>query len=165
MHADTGGVAVAMRLFVCSDSHGRARNILRAVEQQPQADAYVFLGDGVGDAAFLLSLGKPAWLLRGNCDGDAPYPLYESITLVGKTILCTHGHQDGVKFGLDTLLYRAKEYDASICLFGHTHAPFHGYKEGIHLFNPGSIREGAYGFVDIVPNGVVCWHIQLHGQS
>ena len=157
-----------MRILVCSDSHGSARNLMLAADQQPSADAYIFLGDGVRDAEFLRSFAasksappKPVHLLRGNCDGAAPYPIYETVSLADKTILCTHGHNDHVKFGLDTLLYRAEEQAADLCLFGHTHTPYIGYEAGIHLFNPGSIREGIYGFVDITAAGIVCQHVRV----
>lgn len=149
-----------MRLLVCSDSHGSARNIMLAADQQPKAEAYVFLGDGVRDADFLLTRNKPAYILRGNCDGGGG-PIYEKFTAEGKTIFCTHGHYDQVKFGLDILLYRAQEHGADLCLFGHTHAPYIGYEAGIHLFNPGSIREGVYGFVDILPSGIFCRHVKI----
>jgi len=155
-----------MRILVCSDSHGSARNIMLAVDQQPKADAYVFLGDGVRDAECLLfrnitAAPRPAYILRGNCDGAASYPLYETFQLAGKTIFCTHGHCDQVKFGLDVLLYRAEEHGADVCLFGHTHVPYIGYEAGIHLFNPGSVQDGIYGFVDILPNGIVCRHVKI----
>jgi len=132
-----------------------------AVDQQPKADAYVFLGDGIRDAEILRSRGKPAYFVKGNCDGALPCPIYETLTLAGKTVLCTHGHYDQVKFGLDILLYRAQERGADICLFGHTHAPYIGYEDGVHLFNPGSIQEGIYGFVDIVSGGIVCRHVKV----
>jgi len=157
-----------MRILVCSDSHGSVRNIMLAADQQPNADAYVFLGDGVRDAEFLRSFAasksnppKPVYLLQGNCDGAAPYPVYETFQLAGKTVLCTHGHYDHVKFGRDTLLYRAEEQGADLCLFGHTHTPYIGYEAGIHLFNPGSIRDGIYGFADITPAGIVCQHVRV----
>jgi putative phosphoesterase len=150
-----------MRILVSSDSHGNARNIMLAVEQQPKADAYIFLGDGVRDAQFLLSRSKPAYLLRGNCDGNVPYPIYEVLTLAGQTTLCTHGHYDQVKFGLDVLLYRAKEHGAALCLYGHTHTPLSAYEDDVYLFNPGSIRNGVYGFVDITAAGIVCQHVQI----
>jgi len=149
-----------MRIVVCSDSHGDVQKLMLAMDQQPNAGAYVFLGDGIRDAEILRSRGKPAVFVKGNCDG-LPCPVYETLTLAGKTILCTHGHHDQVKFGLDILLYRARERGVDICLFGHTHVPYIGYEEGVHLFNPGSIQNGDYGFVDIVPGGVVCRHVKV----
>ena len=35
-----------MRLLVLSDSHGRKKLLLEAVELHPEADAVIFLGDG-----------------------------------------------------------------------------------------------------------------------
>ncbi|MDR0531462.1 MAG: YfcE family phosphodiesterase [Oscillospiraceae bacterium] len=151
-----------MRILVCSDSHGAARNLMLAVDQQPAADCYVFLGDGLAEAQLLRHRGKPAYLLRGNCDGPAEKaPLYAQFELAGQRIFAAHGHIEQVKWGLDALLYRAQEHGAQLCLFGHTHAPFCTYCDGVTLFNPGSLRDGLYGFADLTAAGVVCQHVRV----
>jgi hypothetical protein len=50
---------------------------------------------------------------------------------------------------------------ADIVLFGHTHMPESIYKDGIYYFNPGSLKEGCYGVVDITDNGIICINKKL----
>ena len=151
-----------MRILVCSDSHGRRDRLLKALDQQPKAEIYVFLGDGVDDAAFLPREGKEAYLVRGNCDGGSDLPLWQEFTCMGKKILCTHGHRSYVKFGLGDLERTARDRGADLALYGHTHRPRLEYIGGIYFFNPGSLWEnGSYGFVDITAAGIVCADMKI----
>ena len=145
-----------VRILVCSDSHGRADLLGLAYDQQPTAEALVFLGDGVDDAYLFTRCGKRAVLVRGNCDGNAKYPLSETFEAGGKTILCTHGHSFHVKYGPEDLRITAQALGASLALYGHTHQAKLDYEDGIYLFNPGCLHDGEYGFVDITPAGIVC---------
>jgi putative phosphoesterase len=150
-----------MRILVCSDSHGRRDQLLRALDQQPAADICVFLGDGVDDAAFFLHAGKEAYLVRGNCDGGSGLPPRLEFACMGRKVLCTHGHYERVKYGIDGLLRAARGRNADLALYGHTHAPRLDYLDGVYLFNPGSIADGRYGFADITPAGIVCVNRQV----
>jgi len=149
------------RILVCSDSHGRRAQLLRALDQQPKADVFVFLGDGAADADFFPSLGKEAYRVRGNCDWASDLPLWQEFTCMGKKILCTHGHYAYVKYGLDDLVRAARDHGADLALYGHTHTPRVDYEDGIYLFNPGSIADGNYGFVDITGAGIVCVQMKV----
>jgi putative phosphoesterase len=74
-------------------------------------------------------------------------------------LLYTHGHLFGVKGGLDKLQKLAKENDAKIVLFGHTHRPFFDYIDEAYYLNPGNAyHNGKYQFsiVDITKNGIFC---------
>ena len=144
------------RILVCSDSHGRADLLALALEQQPQAVIFVHLGDGVGDAAYFERGGRQAYIVRGNCDGNAPYPLRQELTVEGRKIMCTHGHHSYVKYSLADLLHTARSHGAALVLYGHTHEARLDYEEGVYLFNPGCLCEGEYGFVDITAAGIVC---------
>ena len=146
-----------MTILVFSDSHGKEGNINRALERQPERpDAVIFLGDGLRDLEYL-DINAPTYAVRGNCDvwsvdvSDAPYE--RLITVGGKRIFITHGHNYGVKSTLSPLIRRAVELDADIALFGHTHAPFEmrvdvdneygiSLSRSLMLMNPGSI--GSY---------------------
>ena len=154
---------VCMRILVCSDSHGRADRLVLALEQQSRAGILVFLGDGAADAAFFArEPGKQAYLVRGNCDGvSCQLPLWQEFTVLDKKILCTHGHYSQVKFGLGELLRAGRERGADLVLFGHTHEPLVHYEDGLTLFNPGSIYDGQYGFVDITNAGIVCRNLRV----
>ena len=152
-----------MRILVCSDSHGRRDRLILALEQQPQAEILVFLGDGAGDADFFArEPGRQAYLVRGNCDfASGGLPLWEEFTVLDKKILCTHGHYSYVKYGLGELLRTGRDRGADLVLFGHTHTPLIHYEDGITLFNPGCAHEGAYGFVDVTRAGIVCRHLRV----
>jgi len=152
-----------MRILVCSDSHGRRDRLILALEQQPKAEILVFLGDGANDAAFFArEPGRQAYLVRGNCDAaSCELPLWWEFAVLGKRILCTHGHAVQAKFGLDGLLRAGRERGANLVLFGHTHEPLVHYEDGLTLFNPGSIYDGQYGFVDITNAGIVCRNLRV----
>ena len=53
----------------------------------------------------------------------------------------THGDAYGVSWGEEELVSKAQEMGADVVFYGHTHCPaFHYYeKEGVTVFNPGSI--------------------------
>jgi putative phosphoesterase len=76
-------------------------------------------------------------------------------------ILLSHGHNLGVREGLDRLAYYAKEKDADACFFGHTHFPVCKNVNGIFIMNPGSPScprggsKASYGIVEISPEGKV----------
>ena len=50
----------------------------------------------------------------------------------------------------------ARERQADILLFGHTHQPLTDYDDGLYILNPGSLRgRGTYGLLDVTPTGVL----------
>ena len=146
-----------MRILVISDSHGMPSRILDAVEAHPEAEALIFLGDGESDIEMLESYCRslPSMIrVAGNCDFSSKLPLMRVVTLGGKKIYCTHGHTEHVKYGTDELICRARQEGADIVLYGHTHSSVTAYDDGLYRRNPGSIRDGHYGMIDIVP-GVI----------
>lgn len=62
--------------------------------------------------------------------------------LEGKRILMTHGHRYGVKSGYLRAVYAAKEQQADILLFGHTHRAECFQEEGLWVLNPGAAADG-----------------------
>ena len=145
-----------MRILVLSDSHGMPSRILDAVEAHPEAEALIFLGDGERDLdtveSYYHSLPN---VIKVNCDFSSSLPLLRVVTLGGKKIYCTHGHAEHVKYGTDELLLRARQEGADIVLYGHTHTGVTCYDDGLYIMNPGSIRDGHYGMIDIVPGGIM----------
>lgn len=141
-----------MRILVLSDSHGMPSRILDAVEAHPEAEALIFLGDGERDLDTVESYyhSLPNVIkVAGNCDFSSSLPLLRVVTLGGKKIYCTHGHAEHVKYGTDELLLRARQEGADIVLYGHTHTGVTCYDDGLYIMNPGSIRDGHYGMIDI----------------
>lgn len=147
-----------MRILVLSDSHGMPSRILDAVEAHPEAEALIFLGDGERDLDTVENYyhSLPNVIkVAGNCDFSSSLPLLRVVTLGGKKIYCTHGHAEHVKYGTDELLLRARQEGADIVLYGHTHTGVTCYDDGLYIMNPGSIRDGHYGMIDIVPGGIM----------
>ena len=162
---------MAKSILVLSDSHGNSRNVKKILELCPDADMIVHLGDGACDFTKFLpdNYDKPFVVIEGNgeyygwVDADRRYrpKRTETIEFEGKKIFMTHGHLYDVKYGLERIAARAYADGADIVLFGHTHEPFNSYKDGVYYFNPGSIREGFYGVIDITEKGIMCLNKNL----
>lgn len=104
-------------------------------------DGIIHLGDGSTDMrpVFAEYLEK-CYILRGNCDiayGEGECIIEEE----GVRMLCCHGHKYGVKSGLDTLAYRAKELGCDVALYGHTHRAAIDTVGGVLCVNPGSLGD------------------------
>ena len=172
-----------MKFLIASDIHGSAywcEQLLAAVEFE-NADKLILLGDLLYHGprndfpdeyapkkvfAMLNAIKDKIVCVRGNCDftstiGSCEVPKVDSITLMGKKIVYTHGDLYGVKYGFSGLERLAENTGADLVLFGHTHTPISIYKDGIYYFNPGSLRDGCYGVVDITPNGIICINKKL----
>lgn len=78
--------------------------------------------------------------IRGNCDSEVDqmlmdFPMlgkYSSVLCEDKRIFMTHGHEYN-----ETNIPPLK--DGDILAYGHTHIPLIKKKDGIIIFNPGSI--------------------------
>ena len=153
-----------MRILVLSDSHRHNFNLFSAITEEPTAEVVYFLGDGANEfeEASLIYGKEQAFIgVRGTCDSFTCLPERDIRTICDKRILATHGYIQNVKFGLMDLQLEAVSEKCDIVLFGHTHKPESIYKDGIYYFNPGSLREGCYGVVDITKNGVICINKKL----
>ncbi|MEG1869878.1 MAG: metallophosphoesterase [Oscillospiraceae bacterium] len=152
-----------MKIVVISDSHKNFEGIYRVFSMNKDADLFIFLGDGMEELEDMQSIypHKKIWSVAGNCDyfsdvKNTGYGIAEN-----RKILYTHGHTLNVKRGLSTLASFAKEHNAEIVLFGHTHIPMYREENGIHFFNPGSItvtRDGkseSYGIIEISNDGTL----------
>lgn len=152
-----------MRILVISDSHGSARNVTQAIEQEKGASYIVHLGDGERDMENHLWAyrDKTVIQLAGNCDFSSQNPSSRLFIASSRRIFATHGHPYYVKSGLTSLYFAAKEKDAEIALYGHTHVPHLEIYNGITFLNPGSVADGYYATVDITDKGVECVHRRL----
>ncbi len=156
-------IDLCMRILVISDSHGNLCNFIDAVNGEPSAELVYFLGDGFSDAFSVKEItpDKAFCFVKGNCDISAisvNAPYYDVRTLENVKIYATHGYIENVKFNLDELKHRAKQNNCNIALFGHTHIQHTEFvsENNLHLFNPGSIKKGEYGVIDITPKGIIC---------
>ena len=134
-----------MKLLVVSDVHGDLDALERAVDAEADADAVIFLGDGLREAEDLQDM-RPElkiYSVRGNCDyfvNDVPWQ--RVMRLGGVNVLITHGHLQGVKTTLSLLPSAAREMGCGVALFGHTHRPTLEERDGILLMNPGTAQRG-----------------------
>ena len=140
-----------MKLLVISDTH---RNIDNAVSliNKLKPDYVLHLGDVCEDAKRLCDIFPKLIVLSviGNNDYSLMYPdfpLERVFEIGGKKIFMCHGHKYRVKLGIYSLLLRAKELNADIALFGHTHEKLLEKEDGIIILNPGSTR--SYGIIEI----------------
>ena len=165
-----------MKLLIVSDIHGRYERLSRLLDMHKDADALIFLGDGLNDLtrADAYSRGMGVIAVKGNCDGFSFFgndaPSEHTQTLEGFKIFMLHGHTRGVKSGLGEAISAAVQRDADILLFGHTHQPLEKYipvedstegeilKKPLRIFNPGSLGSGSFGLIDIRGKDVLMSH-------
>lgn len=153
-----------MKILVMSDSHGAYTKLEKITERHCDADLFVFLGDGIRDAerVFAKYPDKPHYIAPGNCDFfQGGYLPVSTLDLDGTRIVCCHGHTFGVKSGISSYLEYAKEKEASAALFGHTHRQFEMNCDGVLMFCPGAVCDGAYGLVYTERGAVLCSHGNL----
>ena len=139
-----------MKILVVTDSHGNFQNLINAYEkEEPQI---VFCtGDHSTDAEDLSFVKEEAdyYIVRGNCDYyDTKHDDILKVEVEGKTILLAHGHHYGVKSTYDLIRQEGLNQGVDMVVFGHTHTPYLEEKEVI-LFNPGALKDGFYGVLDI----------------
>lgn len=130
-----------MIIGVMSDSHGDAGAIEKAVNAMGEVDFWLHAGDFCSDADTLAKLTrKRVYAVAGNCDGvAAKSKVDEFLTVEGKKIWLTHGHQSSVKYGTDDLIWNAKQYGVDIVIYGHTHISEISQYEDLYVINPGSV--------------------------
>ena len=159
-----------------SDSHGRAGALRELCKRSTDAEAVIFLGDGIKD---LLHIDVPPTqalcAVRGNCDWTAfdtsnEFPEERLLVFGNYHILMMHGHTKGVKGGYEHALLYAYQRGADVLLFGHTHSPLEIYfpkgtdicgvtlERSMYAFNPGSLKEGSFGRIEISGSNILFSH-------
>ena len=147
-----------MKVLFVSDSHGLTAELEILVEKhQGEVEFFIHCGDSE------LSPDHPALqnyvVVGGNCDFDDRFSEDIVKKIGNKTIFITHGHKYSVKSSLMKLAYKAREANADIACFGHSHFLGAEMEQGILFINPGSIRlprgrkEKTYVIVEIVEAG------------
>ena len=148
-----------MRILVFSDSHGDEAAVLQAVRAQPTAEIVIHLGDGEHDTeeARRSFPDKMFLQVRGNCDFASRLSPTEVRLINGVRLFFTHGHLYNAKFGEDALKEAARQQNADVVLYGHTHRATAYYEDGLYVLNPGSVRGsyGSYGILDITESGIM----------
>lgn len=152
-----------MKILVVSDTHGAVfESILGQMKKEKDVDLIIHCGDKYKDTEKIASMLdiKDFYRVVGNCDYDnIDKPNMLELSIENKRILVTHGHMQNVKDGLDNLKNLAKEKNADIVLFGHTHISHDEIDDNIHYFNPGSTilpknGRASYGVIEILDDKV-----------
>ena len=154
-----------MRILILSDSHSDRKKVREAVElMRDSISAIIHLGDGERDMYFDDGTldDFQVYQVRGNCDYASELPDSQLVEIRNKRIFVTHGHNQKVKYTRILLEQEAKKYNADIVLYGHTHKAVTEYVDNTYYFNPGSLREGKFGYIDIVQNSIRCVNLDLH---
>ena len=166
-----------MKLLVVSDTHGRYERLSMLLDMHSDADALIFLGDGLNDLgrADAYDRGMSVIAHRGNCDGLVFLGHYAGIetsqSFEGFKFFMLHGHTRGVKSGFYGAAVAAVNKDADLLLFGHTHKAIEKYlpegtdiegtllKKPLRIFNPGSLGDsGSFGIIDIRGENILMSH-------
>ncbi len=152
-----------MRIIVFSDVHGHSDYLMKLLNTHPEADAYIFCGDGIRKVKKVFEAFPNFRLFStpGNCDSFEEETLKISEFGDIKIAFC-HGHGFGVKYGIERLLSLAIKSGANILLFGHTHNAVCKFSKGIYYMNPGAIADGSniyFGIIDISTDGSIACSI------
>lgn len=127
-----------MKYVVVSDTHGDL-GILEEISAkfQGKVDAMLYCGDSELPAD--AKIWENFQSVKGNCDYDMNYPDEKVLEFGSDRILLVHGHLHAVNFGLTSLSLLAREEQANLVFFGHTHQLGYEYQQGCLYLNPGSI--------------------------
>ena len=150
------------KLLILSDSHGSPQAVRRILAAERDADAVIYLGDGLHDLEKALAdfPKTRVYSVAGNCDYGALEPLDGLAAFDSVVVFYTHGHMYGVKYDLDTLAETAAARGAEVALFGHTHIPLAEQHGTVLLFNPGScgrcyVGPDTYGILTLADGKVM----------
>jgi putative phosphoesterase len=156
-----------MIIAVVADTHAKTEPITRALKLL-KPDHLLFAGDHYADGQRMArSLSIPFNAVAGNCDAGNHRPQEDIVDIMGHKIFLVHGHQYRVKSSLNRIYYRAKELNADLAIFGHTHYPHLEKLEDIWLINPGSPshpragQKGSYAVINMEKNSLVPSIIEL----
>lgn len=153
-----------MKILVVSDTHHDFDTLYRLVlREKNRIDLLVHLGDGTQDIDDLRAVEPllPVRFVRGNCDYTSTAPDWTIVEAEGVRLFLTHGDLFGVRVSTDRLASQARQQNADVALFGHTHRQFYQAVPGVQLLNPGSLskpRDGkrGYGMIEIIQGQPVC---------
>ncbi len=129
-----------MKVLVCSDTHRRHDNYIKAVEAESPFDFMIHCGDTEGGEYLIEELANcPSKIIMGNNDFFSDLPREEVFELGGKVVWVTHGHNYYVSLDTASIKEEAAARGANVVMFGHTHRPLIEAEEGIICMNPGSL--------------------------
>ncbi len=157
-----------MKIIVLSDTHGNYKALSSLVFQHEDADIFIHLGDGERELYQLFNYypwtEQKFHCLKGNCDYGQDVRIFRTLVLdlpYGHKIFAAHGDYFQVKFSTARIAHEARQNQADIVLYGHTHVSDCRYEDGLYIINPGSLsipRDGkqpSYVLLDVSEKGVL----------
>ena len=145
-----------MRILVVSDTHRQYENLETAIARV-MPDKIFHAGDAEGGEDYIEAVCDcPLEIVRGNCDFGSTLPAEVVLGVGNHVVLLTHGHLFGAGFGVEGLAAEARNKDADVVIYGHTHCPQITYVDDIAIVNPGTIsyprqegRKPSYLVIDV----------------
>lgn len=157
-----------MKAVIVSDTHGRFGEMQQVFEREKPFDMVLHAGDIEGEAARLEEWAQvPVHIVKGNCDYGGAYPEEKVVSFGSHKIYLVHGHRHAVKIGIEILAQSAKQMEADIAVFGHTHISQADERYGVTVLNPGSLSEPrnqmhrpTYIVLETTSDGKLKWDIK-----
>jgi putative phosphoesterase len=150
------------QVLVFADSHRDLASMQKAIAYHKNIRTVIHCGDHYSDAMQLVRPGYEWYAVKGNCDAYNSDEEYDFVLNEDKAhpILITHGDKYAVKWSVDRLAAKAREIGACAAVFGHTHRALCAHKQGVLLFNPGSVSvyrtdNPSYGILSVNEDGAV----------
>jgi uncharacterized protein len=156
----------SMKIGVLSDTHLRSPNpVLEYILEELFADTEMVLhaGDIVGHKVLDRLEMNEVIAVCGNMDDyevAQAIPQVRVIPAAGKQVVLIHGW--GSRDGLEQRILGQFQTDRpDLIVYGHSHVPFWGKVDGVHMFNPGSASEsrdkgtGTVGLIEIVEGNII----------
>lgn len=144
-----------MKVLVVSDNHKDEASLeeLIYIYEDESVDLWLHAGDSEFGADH--AVWETFKTVKGNMDWENEFPLVRVETTAEKPFVLLHGHKHQAKYSRDSMAKVAKENDAHIVFYGHTHVAKVDTKDGIFFINPGSIaqprgnlRKGSYAIYE-----------------
>lgn len=161
-----------MKIVCISDSHGSEHLVKEVAAMHRTADCLVFCGDGLSDLSCLHNFYGAVCAVRGNCDyfcDRTANDIFRKFDADGLTVGITHGDRIGVKAGDDYALNYARQNNLDILIYGHTHKQtaktVQTDGKTTRIFNPGSLREGSYGIIEVKNGRISMVHRSLFEKN
>lgn len=149
---------MSKKILLASDNHFNKRILNELSLKYNDIDQYLHLGDSEMYSDEI----HPFIAVRGNNDFDYSFPAERLLPIEGHRVLMTHGHHYISIFSQnDGLLAKAKECEADVVFFGHTHHFADYENEGIRFINPGSCNHNrdntppSYAIVEFADDGSI----------
>ncbi len=129
-----------MKILIVSDTHRSLKTLREALEREEPIDMLIHLGDVERQMAEVRQMVDcPIHMIAGNNDFLCGLPNEEEFRIGRYRVFITHGHAYLVNITEEHLQERARELDADIVMYGHTHRPLLISEEDLVTLNPGSL--------------------------